>query len=84
MGVRHVNSEGRYEVPCVWYTYDVLTDSHRSDSQDDPPRMTDAQRLRDETGHKMADCFQVLVVTGGDYEAARKMLRDKGITPATT
>jgi elongation factor Ts len=38
----------------------------------------DIQRLRQETGAGMLDCKQALEETGGDFEAAKKLLREQG------
>lgn len=38
--------------------------------------------LRDQTGAGMMDCKRALVETGGDLEAARQLLREKGLAEA--
>lgn len=40
------------------------------------------KQLRDETGAGMMDCKRALTETDGDLEAARKLLREKGIAQA--
>src|SRR5918997_4792902 len=40
------------------------------------------KELRDETGAGMMDCKRALVETNGDLEAARKLLRERGIAKA--
>jgi elongation factor Ts len=40
------------------------------------------KQLRDETGAGMMDCKRALVETNGDLEAARKLLRERGIAKA--
>jgi elongation factor Ts len=40
------------------------------------------KQLRDSTGAGMMDCKRALEETGGDLEAARKLLREKGIAQA--
>ena len=42
------------------------------------------KELRDETGAGMMDCKRALVETNGDLEAARKLLRERGIAKAGT
>ena len=36
------------------------------------------KRLRDETGARMMACKQALQDTGGDFEKAKRLLRDRG------
>lgn len=40
------------------------------------------KELRDQTGAGMMDCKRALVETGGDLEAARTLLREKGVAAA--
>jgi elongation factor Ts len=40
------------------------------------------KRLRDETGAGMMDCKRALQETGGDFEAAKKLLRERGMAEA--
>src|SRR5262245_9821112 len=40
------------------------------------------KELRDQTGAGMMDCKRALVETDGDLEAARKLLREKGMAQA--
>ena len=40
------------------------------------------KELRDQTGAGMMDCKRALVETGGDIEAARQLLREKGMAQA--
>jgi elongation factor Ts len=42
------------------------------------------KELRDQTGAGMMDCKRALVETNGDLEAARKLLRERGIAKAGT
>jgi elongation factor Ts len=41
------------------------------------------KELRDQTGAGMMDCKRALVETGGDLEAAKRLLRERGIASAT-
>ncbi|MBI2324768.1 MAG: translation elongation factor Ts [Chloroflexi bacterium] len=43
---------------------------------------TDVQRLRSETGAGVMDCKRALEETGGDFEKAREVLRQKGLAAA--
>ena len=40
------------------------------------------KRLRDETGAGMMDCKRALEETNGDFDAAKKLLRERGIAAA--
>ena len=40
------------------------------------------KELRDQTGAGMMDCKRALVETGGDLEAAKKLLREQGLAGA--
>jgi elongation factor Ts len=40
------------------------------------------KRLRDETGAGMMDCKQALAETEGDFDAAKRLLREKGVVQA--
>ena len=40
------------------------------------------KELREQTGAGMMDCKRALVETGGDLEAARTLLREKGMAAA--
>jgi elongation factor Ts len=40
------------------------------------------KELRDKTGAGMMECKRALVETGGDFEAARKLLRERGMASA--
>src|SRR5918992_5094158 len=42
----------------------------------------DVKALRDETGAGMMDCKQALTEAGGDLEAAKRLLREKGLADA--
>lgn len=42
----------------------------------------DVQRLRSETGAGVMDCKRALEETGGDFEKAREILRQKGLAAA--
>ncbi|MBI2982841.1 MAG: translation elongation factor Ts [Chloroflexi bacterium] len=42
----------------------------------------DVQRLRSETGAGVMDCKRALEETGGDFEKAREVLRQKGLAAA--
>jgi elongation factor Ts len=45
-------------------------------------RAQDVKALRDETGAGMMDCKQALTEAGGDLEAAKRLLREKGLADA--
>ena len=40
------------------------------------------KRLRDETGAGMMDCKRALEETNGDFDAAKRLLRERGIAAA--
>ena len=42
----------------------------------------DVKALRDATGAGMMDCKSALAETGGDLEAAKRLLREKGLADA--
>jgi elongation factor Ts len=42
----------------------------------------DVKALRDATGAGMMDCKKALIETGGDLEAAKRLLREKGLADA--
>ncbi|MGZ4480793.1 MAG: translation elongation factor Ts [Gaiellales bacterium] len=46
------------------------------------PSADDVKRLRQETQAGMMDCKRALAETGGDFDAARKLLREKGLASA--
>jgi elongation factor Ts len=46
------------------------------------PSAEDVKRLREQTQAGMMDCKRALEETGGDFDAARKLLREKGLASA--